>query len=243
MKYYEGHEQEYQRRLQAGHVAWDAGAYEAFDMLPWLRECLAVTSFDALVPRALDLGCGTGALAVFLAQQGFDVMGVDISFTAIKEARKQAAQRKVQVDYSVADICALTLPEDSFDLITDNHFLHCIVFEDERMQVLAGIHALLKPGGQYWIETMVGHPAMKSCPEWNMDADGITWADLGDGETIEGCKTAAGKNWLPIRRIRLNSPMLAGEIQQAGFEILWQETLPPKDEKDTGSFRARCVKK
>lgn len=240
MRYYEGHDGEYQRRLKSGQVAWDPGAYETFDMLPLLQEFLAISGFEPATSKMLDLGCGTGALAVFLAKQGFDVLGVDISPTAIEEARWQAAAREVQVDFQVADVCTSNLPEESFDLITDNHFLHCIVFSEERANVLGRIYALLRPGGQYWIETMVGHPAMRPRPEWHMDAEGITWAKVDKEASVEGCIEMDRQYWMPIRRIRNSDRILEEELRRAGFEILWQDTLPPKDENDTGAFRARC---
>lgn len=242
MKYYEGHEQEYRRRLQAGHVAWDAGAYEAFDMLPTIEKFLAESRFAAKAPRALDVGCGTGALAVFLAQRGFEVVAVDVAPGAIEEARKQAALRNVNVEFRVADGCCLNLPEASFDLVTDNHFLHCIVYDRERSGVLSKIWALLKPSGEYWIETMVGHPDLAPRPEWNLDEQGITWAVLDEKCAFEGSMTKGGRNWLPIRRIRPDGDTLASELQAGGFEILWRETAPPKDEYDTAWFKARCRK-
>jgi len=242
MKYYYGHEQQYQRRLKEGQVAWDAGAYEEFDMLPAIQKFLADSSFTAASPRVLDLGCGTGALAVFLAQRGFEVVAVDISPSAIEEARKQSIVRKTKVEFCVADICDLNLPGASFELITDNHFLHCIVYDEERKSVLSKIHALLKPGGQYWIETMVGHPDMKPRPEWHLDAEGISWVFLDGKSKMDGCVIKDGHLCLPIRRIRNTAGVLVDEIQRAGFELLWQETLPPKDENDTGWFRATCVK-
>ncbi len=240
MKYCEGHEQEYQRRLQTGRVAWDAGAYEAFDMLPWLRACLNATSFEAPAPKALDLGCGTGALAVYLAQQGFDVDAVDIAPSAIEEAKKQAALRDAKATFRVGDVCEMDFPEKHYDLITDNHFLHCIVFEQERQLTLSRIRSLLKKGGHYWIETMVGHPDMKPRPEWNLDEQGIAWAVMKEGVPPEGSLNKSGAIWVPVRRIRPSSQAMAEELHRAGFEILQQETAPPADENDTGCFRARC---
>ena len=175
MKYYEAHEQEYRRRFKAGQVAWDKGDYEQFDMLPLIQKFLKEVKFNTLHPRTLDLGCGTGALAVFLAKQGFSVTAIDISPSAINEAKKQTKLRSVEVDFQVADVCQIDLPGNSFDVVIDNHFLHCIVFEEERQKVLRKIHSIINPNGQYWIETMVGHPDIKPQPEWHLDSEGITW--------------------------------------------------------------------
>jgi SAM-dependent methyltransferase len=53
--------------------------------------------------RILELGCGDGTLSCFLAGQGFDVTGVDISPGMIAEARQQAAAQRVSVKFELAD--------------------------------------------------------------------------------------------------------------------------------------------
>jgi SAM-dependent methyltransferase len=73
---------------RSGHVNWDPGAYDGH--IDWL--------FDAfrLEPcRAIDLGCGTGKSAVYLAERGFAVVGVDRAPTAIEQARSLARRRGV----------------------------------------------------------------------------------------------------------------------------------------------------
>lgn len=69
--------------------------------------------------RAIDLGCGVGREAIFLAQRGFVVTGVDISPTAIGMAAKAAAGAGVDVDFVVDDLTALTTVSGTFDLIVD----------------------------------------------------------------------------------------------------------------------------
>lgn len=68
--------------------------------------------------RALVLACGPGRNALWLAQHGFDVVGVDISEVAIGRARDSAAQRGLDVAFVVADLDELVLEPGSFDLIT-----------------------------------------------------------------------------------------------------------------------------
>lgn len=240
MKYYEAHNEEYLKRLAKGQVAWEKGAYEKFDMLPLVERFMGESNFEPLQSSALDLGCGTGGLACWLASQGFKVTAIDISDAAICEAKKQAASRKLKIDFQVADLCQTKLPQKMFDLITDNHFLHCIVFPDERRSVLQNINHALKPGGEYWIETMVGHPQMKPRPEWHLDVDGISWQIVPPGRKIEECVNRDGQIWFPIRRIQPSEKILMEELHCAGFEIIWHETVPPVDENDAGDFRAKC---
>lgn len=73
-----------------------------------------------LIPpgRALDLACGTGRNALFLAERGFRVEAVDISGVAIRRAREEADRRRLQVDFRVADLDEEPLPEGRYRLVT-----------------------------------------------------------------------------------------------------------------------------
>ena len=68
--------------------------------------------------RVLDLGCGQGRNAVWLARQGHTVTGVDQSDVAIGQARRLAADNGVQVDFELADIVEdWRPPSEAFDLV------------------------------------------------------------------------------------------------------------------------------
>lgn len=240
MKYYELHEQEYQKILAAGHVSWDKGNYEQFNMLSLIERFLGESNLEPSQSSALDIGCGTGGLACYLASRGFNVTAIDISTSAINEAKKQAASRGLKINFQVADLCREQLPQNTFDIITDNHFLHCIVFSDERQAVLQNIRQALKPHGEYWIETMVGHPEMSSRNEWHLDADGISWVAVPNNLKVEGCVERNGQILFPARRIQPSEAILIEESRNAGFKVIWHETKPPINENDTGTFRAKC---
>jgi SAM-dependent methyltransferase len=77
--------------------------------------------------RALELGCGTGASAVWLAQQGFDVTALDLSAAAIARARQRADEAGVNVRCLVADV--LNPPPElagSFDFFFDRGCYHVV---------------------------------------------------------------------------------------------------------------------
>jgi cyclopropane fatty-acyl-phospholipid synthase-like methyltransferase len=69
--------------------------------------------------RAIDLGCGTGLNAIYLAQHGFDVIGVDYAEAAIVKARDRAAKANVQIDFIVDDLTDLRHVSGTFDFLLD----------------------------------------------------------------------------------------------------------------------------
>ena len=68
--------------------------------------------------RALDVACGEGRNAVWLAEQGWDVVGIDFSAVAIEKARQISSAREVEVDWRVGDVTDPdVLGGDAFDLV------------------------------------------------------------------------------------------------------------------------------
>ena len=96
--------------------------------------------------RTIDLGCGTGASAVWLAQQGFDVTAIDLSTLAIQRARERAEAAGATVRFMVADV--LRLPVEltgSFDFFFDRGCYHVVRREDVGAY-LQSLHRLIRPG-------------------------------------------------------------------------------------------------
>src|ERR1700676_2864379 len=87
-------------RYLQGDTPWETGHPSTELQLVVQEECLAPC-------RALDLGCGTGANAVWLAQQGFAVVGVDVSPAAVERARRRAEEAGVAVQFVAADLLDL----------------------------------------------------------------------------------------------------------------------------------------
>ncbi|MEZ5144272.1 MAG: class I SAM-dependent methyltransferase [Acidimicrobiales bacterium] len=86
----------------------------------WRAEPNVFVAADAagLPPgRALDLACGEGRNAVWLAEQGWTATGVDFSDAGIAKAQRLAADRGVEVTWEVADVLAWTPPPEGFDLV------------------------------------------------------------------------------------------------------------------------------
>jgi SAM-dependent methyltransferase len=244
--YYEAHEAEYVKRLAAGHVAWDAGAYDDFSMRPFVARSLERSKLLGRTGRnALELGCGTGPLSCQLAAAGFDVLGIDISPTAIALAREMAARRKLSITFEVADVCRHPLAEGAFDLIVDGHLLHCIVFEQERQRLLENVRRALKPDdGEFWVETMLLEHGHEPDPQWHLDARGVVWAPLsaGRGEHFLEAVRRDGAWWLPQRLIARSRVALLADLAAAGLRVIESECYPPPAPHMPGGLRARCVR-
>lgn len=105
-------------------------------------------------PSAVDLGCGTGACAVFLAERGFDVVGVDFSRVAIRRAERAAAEAGVgdRCRFVHADITAASIPgvEGPFDLLLDFGTLDDLTGA-ARQAMVATIHRLSRPGSRFML--------------------------------------------------------------------------------------------
>jgi SAM-dependent methyltransferase len=114
---------------------------------------------DLAPGRALDLGCGEGGDAVWLAERGWHVVAVDISDTALGRAREAADSRGVadRIEFVQLDLSD-SFPDGTFDLVS-SQFLHSTVPLD-RTKILANAAAALRSGG---LLVIVDHG---SAPPW-----------------------------------------------------------------------------
>jgi SAM-dependent methyltransferase len=109
---------------------------------PHLRAAAA-----SLAPgRALDLACGLGRNAVWLAERGWQVTAVDFSEVAIEHARRLAEASGVSVEWTVGDLRAYDPERGAFDLVL-LFFLH--VPAVERNALLHKAVAAVAPGGTF----------------------------------------------------------------------------------------------
>ena len=107
--------------------------------------------------RALDLGCGTGKNAVYLARHGWEAVGVDISLIAILQARWRAFAADARCQFHQADVTDLHFLEDPFDLALDIGCLHSLPLGD-RESYAAEVARLTRPGGWYMLYAFTPRP-------------------------------------------------------------------------------------
>jgi SAM-dependent methyltransferase len=126
-------------RYRSGETPWETGQPSS--------ELRRVVSETPVAPsRAVELGCGTGVNSVWLAQQGFDVTGIDLSALAVERAQRRATDAGVQVRFLAGDL--LHPPEElagPFAFFFDRGCYHAVRREDVQ-GYLATLRRLTRPG-------------------------------------------------------------------------------------------------
>jgi len=119
------------KRRQHGEQ-WEAKWSRPDFTAPWLDRPISTEIVTAVnegwLPkgaRVLDAGCGQGEVAAWLADRGFDAVGIDIAPAAIGRARRLFSQQRGQLAFEVLDLCDRP-PTGQFDVIIDRGCFHQI---------------------------------------------------------------------------------------------------------------------
>lgn len=98
--------------------------------------------------KVLDVGCGEGFYAIYLASKGFDVTGVDVSENAITHAKENATKHGVKIKFMQMDVADLDKMNDKFDFVFEWAILHHIM-PGQRKKYAENIKRILCEGGKY----------------------------------------------------------------------------------------------
>jgi len=125
----------------SGDAPWDIGRAQP--------EMVALDEAGVFGPRVLDVGCGTGEMALYLASHGHDVTGVDAVALAIETAQERAAARGLDVCFRAADVLVV-LPDliGKFHSVVDVGFFHALT-DEQRAEFAEKLSYRLAPGGVY----------------------------------------------------------------------------------------------
>lgn len=129
-----------------GNLPWDTGEPSS--------ELQSVLSLNAIQPcRALEIGCGTGTNSVWLAQRGFEIIGIDLAPLAAERAEQRARAAGVDARFLVADVLHLPAFGGPFAFFFDRgcyHAVRRIVPEGYApavaRQLASGAHGLILAG-------------------------------------------------------------------------------------------------
>lgn len=132
---------------------WE-NAYESEEFMHWefgypspeLTALVAVGNIKGNA-RVLEVGSGGGNDAIFMAQRGFQVTGVDISLAALKIALQRAKQAHARVNWLRGSVLQIPVCDESIDFISDRGLFHLIKDKD-RPTYASEVFRVLKRGGR-----------------------------------------------------------------------------------------------
>lgn len=129
----------------AGVPNWDIGRPQ--------RAFVELLDAGLIRNPVLDVGCGTGELSLFLARHGHDVLGVDISPLAVRQAREKSRWRRVPAQFLVWDALEVDRLREvglSFLTVVDSAMFH-LLGDRERDRFVAALGDVIPSGGLYCV--------------------------------------------------------------------------------------------
>lgn len=127
-------------RYASGELPWDTGEPETL-----LVDFVA--SGGVTPTRTLEIGAGTGTNAIWLAERGFDVLGVDVSPLAAERAHAKLARRPLGCRFATLDFLNAPVPDGPFQFVFDRGCFHVFDEPGERQRFASQVAAALAPGG------------------------------------------------------------------------------------------------
>lgn len=141
-------EDRFKERYKSGDTPWDIGKPD-FNLVE------VVTQKPVPGCKALDIGCGTGDNAVWLARNGFEVTGTDTSDIALEKAKEKAIKAGLECHFVLADFLNSKIEGAPFGFAFDRGCFHAFSSEDDRKRFARNVAAHLEEKG-LWL-TLVGN--------------------------------------------------------------------------------------
>jgi cyclopropane fatty-acyl-phospholipid synthase-like methyltransferase len=149
----------FELRYIVGNTPWDTGVSPP-ELINFLEENPP--------GRALDLGCGTGTNAITMHNFGWDVIGVDSSYFAIKRAIEKTMCQAREIDFRRLDVSHLKGITGPFDLILDIGCFHALS-QKARTRYIQLLKELIHPSGTYLLYTWLKDVESNSEPAPTQD--------------------------------------------------------------------------
>ena len=138
----EGITMDFLESIYHGEAPWDIGRSQ--------KEYVQLKQAGEIVGSVLDVRCGTGENALYLAESGHDVRGVDFAPTAIQKAQEKAAQRHLTATFLVSNVLELNTLGRTFDTVIDSGMFHSLNFEEHPLFV-DNLATAMNCGGTYFM--------------------------------------------------------------------------------------------
>jgi methyl halide transferase len=136
--------QEWEEKYEKGERPWDVGEPE--------EELVRFAESNPLKPgsNVLELGCGTGTDSIYLARKGFNVVGIDFSPSAIKEAEEKAREEHLEehCHFYLKDACGLSSMKNKFDFAYDKTCFDNID-SAKRTDYIRSVRSVLEPNAKF----------------------------------------------------------------------------------------------
>jgi len=141
-------ESRFQKRYESLDTPWDIGKPD-FNLIQM------VTALPIKPCKAVDIGCGTGDNAIWLSQQGFDVLGIDSSETAIERAKEKATKANANCRFLVSNILTGQFAGAPFGFAFDRGCFHVLDSDRERRNYAENVNRHLENHG-LWL-SLIGN--------------------------------------------------------------------------------------
>ena len=133
---------DFEASYRSGDAPWDIGGPQP--------EVVRLAEAGLIAGSVLDIGCGTGENALYLAGLGHPVFGLDGSATAIEQARSKAAERKLPVQFHLWDALELGRLRKSFETVIDVGLFHVFARAQHR-RYAESLAEVTAPGSDLFI--------------------------------------------------------------------------------------------
>ena len=133
----------FDERYKAGKTPWELERPDS--------HLIELVKNENILPcKTLEIGCGTGSNAIWLARNKFDVTGIDFSSLAIEKASAKSQKQGVEIQFFVKDFFEPAKGESDFEFIFDRGCFHSFEEKDDRKIFAKNVSRHLKEGGRWF---------------------------------------------------------------------------------------------